>query len=160
VSFVADQSGRTNLSFTDAEALFVDYDISLQRQLLNQLFFHELQLSGVEDNTVPGAGFKRGYAAIDALFPGSRTAVNSGASAFAGNVGLAFSKIYTLDGGDISILVPGGSIDVGLANPPASLASSVPKAPSDLGIVAEGTGNIGIYTKNDVNVNSSRIFTL
>jgi hypothetical protein len=34
------------------------------------------------------------------------------------------------------------------------------KKPSDLGIVAEGPGNINIYTKNDVDVNASRIFTL
>src|SRR6202042_3587175 len=45
----------------------------------------------------------------------------------------------------------------GLANPPASVTS---RPASTLGIVAEGPGNVDIYAKNDVNVNSSRIFTL
>jgi hypothetical protein len=46
---------------------------------------------------------------------------------------------------------------VGLANPPASLGT---KDASLLGIVAEGTGDVNIYTKGDVNVNASRVFTL
>jgi hypothetical protein len=62
-----------------------------------------------------------------------------------------------LKGGDISILVPGGSINVGLANKPVGVTQ---KAASQLGIVAEGTGNVDIYSKGDVNVNASRIFTL
>jgi len=70
---------------------------------------------------------------------------------------LSFSRIYTTSGGNISLLVPGGGIDVGLANPPADLNI---KPPSQLGIVTQGRGDINIYTRNDVNVNSSRIFTL
>jgi filamentous hemagglutinin len=62
-----------------------------------------------------------------------------------------------LSGGNISILVPGGQIDVGLANPPATLAT---KPAADLGIVAQGAGNVDIYSLGDVNVNESRIFTL
>jgi hypothetical protein len=76
---------------------------------------------------------------------------------YAGDLTLEFSRIYTLSGGNIDLLVPGGQIDVGLANPPASVNA---KAPSLLGIVAEGAGNVDIYSKGDVNVNASRIFTL
>jgi hypothetical protein len=130
------------------------------------VFFNELLLSGRAQNTVPGAGFTRGYAAIDALFPGSRTGSNGALDgSFAGDLTLAFSRIYTLSGGDINLVVPGGFksqspsgiIDVGLANPPPSLTA---KAPSRLGIVAQGSGNVNIYSKRDVNVNASRIFTL
>jgi filamentous hemagglutinin len=35
-----------------------------------------------------------------------------------------------------------------------------PRLPSQLGIVTEGAGDVNIYTKGDVNVNASRIFTL
>jgi hypothetical protein len=123
------------------------------------IFFSELSLSGIEANTVPKAGFSRGYAAIDALFPGSRTAAGSTQpSPYSGNLTLTFSRIYTLAGGSISLLAPGGRLDVGLANPPPSLANA--KKPSDLGIVAQGPGNVDIYTKDDVLVNASRIFTL
>ena len=48
-------------------------------------------------------------------------------------------------------------MNVGLANAPAGVGL---KAANNLGIVTEGSGNINIYTQNDVNVNSSRIFTL
>jgi filamentous hemagglutinin len=54
-------------------------------------------------------------------------------------------------------VVPGGLIDVGLANPPATLAS---RPPSTLGIVAQEAGNVDIYSQGDVNVNASLIFTL
>ncbi len=161
ISYVEEQSGLTNLSFTTAESLFSSYGIDQRRGFLNQIYFNELQLSGQEDNTVPGAGFSRGYAAIDALFPNSRSGVGTGTSPYSGDLSLAFSRIYTLSGGDITLMVPGGKIDVGLANAPASLLGSVGNRPaSELGIVAEGTGNINIYTKGDVDVNSSRIFTL
>ena len=48
-------------------------------------------------------------------------------------------------------------MDVGLANPPPLLAS---RPPSTLGIVAEGAGDVDIYSRGDVNVNASRVFTL
>jgi hypothetical protein len=160
VSYVENLSGRSGLSFTDAESLFSAYSVDQQRDLLNQIFFHELEVSGQAYNTVAGAGFTEGYAAIDAMFPNSRTAVASGPSPYSGDLSLTFSRIYTLSGGDISLLVPGGLLNVGLANPPASLLTSLNKQPSELGIVAEGPGNINIYTKGDVDVNASRIFTL
>jgi hypothetical protein len=55
-------------------------------------------------------------------------------------------------------LVPGGNINVGLASAPSGSATI--KNPYQLGIVAQGTGNVSIYSEGDVNVNSSRIFTL
>jgi hypothetical protein len=86
--------------------------------------------------------------------------VAAGPSPYTGNVSLSFSKIYTDSGGGISILAPGGSLNVGLATVPAALQGAVQRNPSDLGIVAEGSGDVDIYTKGDVNVNASRIFTL
>jgi hypothetical protein len=62
-----------------------------------------------------------------------------------------------LSGGDITLLVPGGGINVGLATVPALLSQ---RAPSTLGIVAEGSGDVDIYTQGDIDVNASRIFTL
>jgi filamentous hemagglutinin len=160
VSYVEGVTGESDLSFAEAEKLFDGLSEDLQRVLVNEIFFDVLALSGIQDNTVPGAGFTLGYAAIDALFPNSRSAVATGASPYSGDVSLSFSKIYTDSGGNISILVPGGSLDVGLATVPAALQGTVARNPSDLGIVAEGPGNVDIYTQGDVNVNASRIFTL
>ena len=69
-----------------------------------------------------------------------------------------FSRIYTLSGGDINLLVPGGLVNAGLANPPPNLGES--KKPSDLGIVAQGPGSVHAFTRGDFLVNQSRVFTL
>jgi hypothetical protein len=158
VSYVESLQGSSGLSFAAAEAAFKGLPPDRQRPLIDQVFFNELLLSGRAANATPGVGFAEGYVAIDTLFPGSRTGSAGAVSgAYAGDLTLDFSRIYTLSGGNINLVVPGGLINVGLANPPASFAS---RPASTLGIVAEGAGNVDIYTKANVDVNSSRIFTL
>jgi len=153
ISYVESLNGATGLSFAQAQADFAGFSAAQQTALVDAVFFNELLLSGRSANSGSGAGFAQGYAAIDALFPKSR----STGSPYSGNLTLSSSQIYTDDGGDISILVPGGEIDVGLANTPPGVPS---KPASSLGIVAEGSGDIDIYSLGDVNVNTSRIFTL
>jgi filamentous hemagglutinin len=158
VSYVDMLTGQRNLSLAQAEADFAAFTPDEQRPLIDQVFFNELDQSGLEAGKSRSRGFTRGYAAIDALFPGSRTADSGSAGApYRGDLDLTYSGIYTLAGGGISLLVPGGAINVGLANPPAG---GLAKSPSQLGIVAQGAGDVNIYSKNDVNVNSSRVFTL
>jgi filamentous hemagglutinin family protein len=157
-NYVETLEGTSGLSFAKAEAAFEALPLSEQLPLIDSVFFNELSLSGLAETTVPGAGFAEGYAAINALFPGSGAdGATPVAGAYAGNLTLEYSQIYTLSGGDINLVVPGGEIDVGLAVPPATQTA---KAPSSLGIVTEEAGNIDIYSQGDVNVNSSRIFTL
>lgn len=157
IDYVESLNAASGLTFAAAEKDFIQLSTQQQSALIDQVFFDELLASGREANSVPGAGFTRGYAAIDALYPGSRAPTASAPSPYAGDLTLTFSQIYTDSGGNISILVPGGNINVGLANPPASISS---KNPSRLGIVAEGAGNVNIYSLGDVNVNQSRVFTL
>jgi hypothetical protein len=157
-TFVQAAQGSSGLNLSQAETGFEALRVDKQLPFLDSVFFNELLISGREANATPSLGFTRGYAAIDALFLHSRSAgPNPVADAYAGDLTLSFSQIYTLSGGDISLIVPGGGINVGLAVVPALLTS---RAPSTLGIVAEGSGNVDIYTKNDIDVNSSRIFTL
>jgi filamentous hemagglutinin family protein len=157
-AYVESLTGQSGLSYKSAAAEFAALSPDQQRPLIDQVFFDTLSASGLQANTDPQAGYTLGYAAIDALFPNSRTAAASGPSPYQGNISLTFSRIYTLSGGGISLLAPGGELDVGLANPPANLGEA--KTPAELGIVAQGTGDVDIYTQGDVNVNSSRIFTL
>jgi filamentous hemagglutinin family protein len=156
VEYVESLNGASGLSFAQARGDFAGFSTEQQSALIDKVFFNELLLSGRAANSGSGVGFAQGYAAIDALFPSSRPA-GGATSPYAGNLTLSSSQIYTDDGGNISILVPGGKIDVGLANTPPGIAK---KDPSQLGIVAEGAGDVDIYALNDVNVNSSRIFTL
>ena len=159
VAYVEKVSNKSKLSLDDAEKAFATFSADLQRPLINQVFFSELDRSGIEARKPNGPGYKNGYAAIDALFPGSRNvAPGSAADPYDGSLNLTYSQVYSIAGGNISLLVPGGSLNVGLASPPSG--SGTIKPPSQLGIVAQGYGDVNIYSKSDVNVNSSRIFTL
>jgi filamentous hemagglutinin family protein len=156
VSYVESLQGSAGLSFAQAAAAFLALPTASQQPLVDQVFFGELQASGRA--AVTTGGYAQGYAAIDALLPGSRAAsATPVAGAYAGDLTLSFSRIYTLSGGNITLLVPGGLINVGVAVPPPLLAG---RSASTLGIVAEGPGNVDIYAQGDVDVNSSRIFTL
>ncbi len=158
LQYVEAQTGQ-QLTVGQADSDFATLSSDQQRALVDAVFFDELLASGRESNTVRGAGFQRGYAAIDALFPGSRTATLAPGvtDPFKGDLTLTFSRTYTVRGGAISLFTPGGAVDVGLANPPAGVPQ---RLPSQLGIVAQGAGDVDIYSKGDVLVNQSRIFTL
>jgi len=159
VSYVESLTGQSNLSTTQADSEFAAFSADQQRSFIDQVFFSQLNTSGLDANKPGGGGYALGYAAIDALFPGARAAAaGSGSNPSVGDLSMTYSQVYTLSGGGISILVPGGDINVGLANPPSG--SGVIKAPNQLGIVAQGLGDVDIYTEGNVNVNSSRIFTL
>ena len=157
IAYVEAQTGASGLTFAQARAAFASLAPAQQGVLIDGIFFNELLLSGRAANSGSGVGFSQGYAAIAALFPNSQAATATGPDPYSGNLNLTATQIYTESGGNISIVVPGGEIDVGLAVPPPNLAS---KPASKLGIVAEGAGNVNIYSQGDVNVNSSRIFTL
>ena len=157
VDYVEQLTGDSNLSFASAAPIFRTLSLAQELPLIEQVFFGELVLSGEEANEVPSLGFTRGYNAIDSLFPNSRGAM----SPDTGDISLGFSRIYTLDGGSINLLAPGGGIDVGLANPPASFTEyNIVRTPSDLGVVAIGSGDVNIYTYDSILVNQSRVFTL
>jgi filamentous hemagglutinin len=91
--------------------------------------------------------------AVAALYNGlleGQSAV--GPSGYDGDISLNFSKINTLDGGDINLLTPGGSIDVGGAQ------SGFDKRAVELGIVARDGGSVRFFASGETNVNLSRIF--
>ena len=92
-----------------------------------------------------------GYAAIQALFPGSSATV-AGGWPYAGDITLTAREIKTTNGGNISLLAPGGQVDVGL-----NVAGT---QTVDEGILTDEGGSISIFTSGDVNVGTSRIFTL
>lgn len=149
-AYMTAYEGKSNgdLSTTQALADFRGLAPAAQQTFIQRVFFDELRSSGRAAAT---DGYQRGLDAISSLFP---------ASNYAGDLSLAFSQIKTLAGGDINLLVPGGQVNAGLANPPASLTTVLKKGPSDLGIVAQGPGSINAFTKDDFLVNQSRVFTL
>jgi filamentous hemagglutinin family protein len=153
--FMQERSGDITLSKTAAMKAFAtlpgDQILPIQPQLnsiLSGVFFNELKLAGSASAANKSAGNQGGFAAIDTLFPGNQ---------WQGDLTVFFSKLQTINGGDINLLVPGGQINAGLAVAPSGTNA---KTAGDLGIVAQRQGNINAYVKNDFIVNTSRVFTL
>ena len=115
-------------------------------RLALDIFYLVLRDAGRDRNNPdsPNFGnFDSGFAAIAALFPGDQ---------WLGDISLTSREIKTKNGGDINIFAPGGQLSVGI-----DVAGT---QALDQGILTEHGGNISIFTKNNVNVGTSRIFTL
>lgn len=76
-----------------------------------------------------------------------------------GDISLKLSTIRTLLGGDINILAPSGSVDVGLAAAQLELLD-LSKGVDEQGVLAFGLGDINGLVGNAYNVNESRSFSL
>ncbi len=116
-----------------------------QQTFLRELFLREIRDVGAKSAEERSGYYQPAYDAIASLFPGS----------YDGNINLYFSKIHTLDGGNIQLLTPGGGVNAGLAT-----SAGLSKQPSDLGIVAQREGKIDAFVRDDFEVNLSRVFTL
>lgn len=146
-AFMRSKIGDSALNAEQSLAAFKALPEPQRRSFLLGVFFSELRASATAAAKQGPAGYQRGYDAIAALFPDSQP--------YAGDLKLFFSKVHTIDGGDINMLVPGGLINAGLA-----VAFSGQKAPSDLGIVAQREGAINAYLQGDFQVNQSRVFAM
>jgi Filamentous haemagglutinin family outer membrane protein len=133
--------------------------------IAGEVFVNILNQTGKDYNDPTSAFFHqyaRGYQAINMLFPASfgytsnsLEGGSNGANSLVatGNLDMRGSTIQTQQGGDISILAPGGRILVG------SSAASPATKPASEGIITLEKGNISTFTDQDVLVAQSRIFT-
>jgi filamentous hemagglutinin len=146
-TYLADLGDLMNLPATDSTLqiwdAFNSLPIEQQDTLALDIFYLALRDSGRSHSAGIGASYGEGYAAIAALFPGR---------AWQGDISLTSREIKTVNGGNINLLAPGGQLDVGL--------NVAGVQPVDQGILTEDGGNISIFTDGDVNVGTSRIFTL
>lgn len=150
-TYVRTYLNDTTLSDEAALAAFANLPLNAQRPMILRAFYKELSASGRANDVAPvdQRDYTRGFDAIETLFPGEE-------GTYQGDLDLFFSRIYTLADGDINILTPGGSINVGLATPPE--AFGVNKQASDLGVVARASGNVQVMLDDDFEVNQSRVF--
>jgi hypothetical protein len=121
-----------------------------QALVLHDVLFEALRIAGRAAARLPSgpernAAYGPAYAALAALYPGSRSV---------GDIRLSASQILTQQGGDIRLLAPGGAIDAG------GLAGATNKRSSDLGILTTAGGNIEAAARGNFAVNQSRVFTL
>lgn len=116
-----------------------------QKQLALAVFYLALRDAGRDHNTPdsPNAGtYTDGYAAISKLLPATHT----------GSIQTQTRSIRTKSGGDISILAPGGGLQLASSTIDSTLAPP--------GIITESGGSISIFTNNSVDIGVARIFTL
>jgi hypothetical protein len=136
-------TGATNVEVWDA---FDHLSIEDQDTLALDIFYLVLRNSA-RDRSDPNSPdvltYNAGFEAIADLFPGNK---------WRGDISLTSREIKTANGGNIAIFAPGGSLSVGL-NVTGNQAA-------DQGILTEAGGDISIFTRDSVNVGTSRIFTL
>ena len=113
-----------------------------QQDILALDIFYLVLRDAGRDHNASGAPFDSAFSAISALFPAGSV----------GSIDLTSREVKTKSGGNISLFAPGGQLTVGV-----DLAGS---QPIDQGILTEDGGNISIFTDGNVNVGTSRIFTL
>ena len=107
-------------------------------------FFQILRDAGrAYTKTLNMSDYATGFAAISTVF---------GDTSGGGDILTRSRDIRTKSGGDISILVPGGALDLGLNS------GNNPDAPS--GIVTAMGGKVSIFADGNVNIGKGRIFTL
>lgn len=115
--------------------------------------------------------YGRGYQAINTLFPASYgyTANNLGGGSngankqiSTGSLDIRSTTIQTQQGGDVTILGPGGQALVGSTTAPPQIVDSTGKVvagPGTMGILTLEKGNVDIFTDQSVLLAQSRIFT-
>jgi hypothetical protein len=151
--------GSRPRSKADALVAFANLTAGQKHHFLDRLFVEEVRAGGRAAAAAGSAhnDFTRAFNALEALFPGSNPNLGEGqTNPNHGDILLYFSRIYTLSGGDINLMAPGGQINVGLAAAPT--AFGINKPASQLGIVAQQTGSVDLIAYSDIQVNQSRIF--
>ena len=136
-----------------------------QKLEVQQLFFAVLDATGRAYNDASSPYFHQyanGYEAINTLFPAAFGYTQNGLGGGSnganqlvstGTLDMRGSTIQTQQGGNISLIGPGGRVLVG------SSAAAPAVNPASEGILTLEKGNIGIFADQDVLVAQSRIMT-
>jgi hypothetical protein len=167
IRYLPDLATMMGIISTDPVQIWAAFGTeSKEQQAIQAQDIFELVLrdSGRDRNNPDSPNFGTyadGFAAIVALFPGSpqpsaadlksTVPVAMPAGSWNGELSMPTREIKTFEGGDISLLVPRGDITVGRATDPQT---------PDQGVLTERGGNISIFAANNVDVGTSRIFTL
>ena len=138
---------RFNKTLTEASFDPASTDLTEEEKALAQLqlFYIVLRDTGRNYNNPESPGYRSyetGEKAIAAFF----------AKTGSGNINAWARDIRTKNGGNISLLAPGGGLSL------ASISTGSSLTPP--GIVTEHGGGIDIFTRNNVDIGIGRIFTL
>lgn len=125
-------------------ASFDALDSETKARVALEVFYLVLRDAGrAKTKTGDDSSYAVGFEAIDLLFAGSGSI---------GDIQTRTRDIRTRSGGSISLLAPGGLLELA--------TSTIGSTLTPPGIVTEAGGAISIFTKGDVDIGISRIFTL
>ncbi len=169
----ADKHALETLTPAQAWQQFQALPAFVQRYFVQQTFFGVLTDVGKDynDGSSPYHGqYARGYQAINTLFPASlgytANALGGGVSGAnqlvqTGNLDIRSTTIQTQQGGNVSILGPGGEALVGASSAPPEITSgnAVIVGPGQQGILTLEKGDIKIFTDQSLLLAQSRVFT-
>jgi hypothetical protein len=144
--------GYGDLAGEDLFPAFTALPQHSRQAFLQSVFFEELKATGLDYNDPQSPRFQqstRGYDAVARLFTADPETIARG-----GNILLNNQRVETLEGGDITILAPYGSLSVGNLYPRAGFN------PNDSGIITRRGGDIRIMTDRNIDLFTSRVFTL
>jgi hypothetical protein len=163
------------LTTQQAQAAFQQLPGYVQQQFVQQEFFKLLAEVGADYNDPSSPyyhQYARGYAAIESLFPASLGYTDNGTGAGGlngeaqtvdtGDLDIRSSTIQTQQGGNISILGPGGQALIGSVDAPPVITNSngvVVAGPNSMGVLTLEQGNVDIFTDRSLLLAQSRIFT-
>jgi hypothetical protein len=143
--------GYGGLSNAALVAAFRALPLARREIFLDGIYFNELKQTGIDYNDLGGPryqSYQRGFRAVSLLFPGNP------ATASPGDVILNAKSLETQADGDITVLAPYGHVAVGTDVVPQGVD------PASGGIVTRRGGNIRIMSDGNIDLFTSRIFTL
>jgi filamentous hemagglutinin len=155
VTFMRSNGGAAGASdaqllsaFDSAPAQTREAFFDANRPLMSALLNAGLRYAGqLGDALGSGAeGYAPGVGLISAAFPQAAAGTS---------INLFFSQVKSEQGGNVDLVAPGGSINVGVAGAGASSASA-----SRQGVFAIGDGEINAVAGQDFQLGPSRVFTL
>jgi len=119
-----------------------------------QVLFSEFGVVGDYAAALP-AGAAATRKAVYALgFSAADLAGLGSSQQFAGDLDMVASGVQARNSGDVTLLAPGGQINVGLPGTGGASATSL------RGVVTYGAGNISAFADGDFQVNSQRVFVV
>jgi hypothetical protein len=148
-AFVQARTGRAPADLDQAQSAYEALPSEQQALLADAVLVDALRSAGRAAAGLTGAdrdaAYAQGYAALQTVFPGVRSA---------GSLEMSSSQTKTQQGGSITLMAPGGGINAG------ALAATSATAANTQGIVTVAGGDIQAVVRDDFAVNQSRVFTL
>lgn len=139
--YVLTEQGRKYLEQIAPDVTFSAADEQEQARLALEVFYQILRDAG--RNHAKTGDYKTAEDAIALLF---------GTAQYEGNVNARSRDIRTANGGNISVIAPGGGLEL------ASTTTGNPLSPP--GIITSSGGAISIFAHKDISIGIGRIFTL